>query len=195
MEHNLPENYVVDITPTEFEELVKSFLAETGKALPFIEVNHNVKERVHDGTYQLDVKATFEVFDGSKIVVLVECKKYSSPIKREKVEILYNRLQSIGAHKGMIFSTSGFQQGAIEFAAKHGIALVRLREGKFAYETKARDHGIIEIPPWVDLPKYEGVFIHDIEETKCSISNLQLGYLSPLTDFIYGSKSYGSHLP
>ncbi|WP_460948354.1 restriction endonuclease [Spirosoma daeguense] len=87
---------------------------------------------------------------GGRITVLAECKKYKTPVKREKVEILYSRLQSLGAHKGMIFSTSGFQLGAIEFAAKHGIALVRLREGKFSYETKSHDHRVIEIPPWAD---------------------------------------------
>ncbi|GAB3995709.1 hypothetical protein GCM10028807_36570 [Spirosoma daeguense] len=66
MEHNLPENYVVDITPVEFEELVKSFLSEAGKTLPSVEVIHNVKERGGDGTYQIDVKATFDVFEGGE---------------------------------------------------------------------------------------------------------------------------------
>lgn len=195
MEHNLPENYVAEISPTEFEHLVKSFLAEAGKSLPSIGVTHNVKEKAGDGTYQIDVKATFEAFGGSTIVVLAECKKYNTPVKREKVEILYSRLHSLGAHKGMIFSTSGFQLGAIEFAARHGIALIRLREGKFSYETKSRDHQTIEIPVWANLPNYDGVYIHDIEETKCSISNLQTGYMSALTDFIYDTKPDGSHLP
>lgn len=193
-EHNLPENYVVDISPTDFEVLVKNFLAEAGKTLPAFEVQHNVKESAHDGTYQIDVKATFDVFEGSRIVVLVECKKYTSPVKREKVEILYNRLQSLGANKGMIFSTSGFQLGAIEFATQHGIALVRLKEGKFSYETKSQDHTVTEIPDWVDLPDYIGVYMHNIEDTKCSISNLQVGYMTSLTDFIYNSKPDGSHL-
>ena len=110
MEHNLPANYVLDISPTDFEQLVRDYLAEAGKGLPSFEVYHNVKENSHDGTYQIDVKATFEIFDGGSIIVLVECKKYSSPVKREKVEILFSRLQSIGAHKGIIFSTSGFQR-------------------------------------------------------------------------------------
>ncbi|MGA0556799.1 restriction endonuclease [Larkinella sp. VNQ87] len=185
MEHNLPANYVLDISPTEFEKLVKDFLSEAGKTLPSFEVHHNVKEKAHDGTYQIDVKATFDIFGGSNIVVLVECKKYNAPVKREKVEILFSRLLSIGAHKGIIFSTSGFQQGAIEFAAKHGIALIRLREGRFSYETRSLDRVVVEIPAWADLPKYDGVYIHDIEENKCSISNLSTGHLSSLSDFIY----------
>lgn len=156
MEHNLPENYVLDISPTEFEQLVRDFLSEVGKTLPSFEVHHNVKEKAFDGTYQIDVKATFEVFGGSNIIVLIECKKYSTPVKREKVEILYNRIKSIGAHKGIVFSTSGFQQGAIEFAAKHGVALVRLREGKFSYETRSLDRVAVEIPAWANLPRYEG---------------------------------------
>lgn len=48
--------------------------------------------------------------------MLVECKKYDKPVGRDKVEILANRLQSIGAQKGILISTSGFQSGAARYA-------------------------------------------------------------------------------
>ena len=55
--------------------------------------------------------------------IFVECKKKSNAIKREVVEILHKRLENLGANKGILISTSGFQSGATEYAAKHGIAL------------------------------------------------------------------------
>lgn len=189
MEHKLPDNYLVELSPTDFEKIVKDYLTEVGKDLTAFEVSHNVKEKTSDGTYQIDVKATFEVFGGSNIVALVECKKYNQPVKREKVEILHSRLQSIGAHKGMIFSTSAFQQGAIEFAIKHGIALVRLKEGIFSYETRSLFNENNAKPYWPDMSKYVGVFLHDIRDEKCSVTNLQKGHLSPLREFIYGHEN------
>ena len=41
--------------------------------------------------------------------VLVECKRYSSRVKREVVQLLHQKLQSIGAHKGIVCCTSGLQ--------------------------------------------------------------------------------------
>jgi Protein of unknown function (DUF4238) len=48
-------------------------------------------------------------------------------------------MQSVGAHKGVMFSTSGFQRGAVDFAKTHGIALVSVTEGRFMYETKSAE--------------------------------------------------------
>jgi restriction system protein len=44
--------------------------------------------------------------------------------------VLNQKLESTGSHKGMIFSTSHFQKGAIGFAKAHGIALIHVESGK-----------------------------------------------------------------
>lgn len=93
-------------------------------------VKHNYIARVDDGNYQIDVMVK-HTFLGGQFITLIECKKYKNPVPREKVEILYNRIRSIGAHKGMLFSTSRFKQGAIDFARKHGIALVQITDGTY----------------------------------------------------------------
>ena len=36
---------------------------------------------------------------------------------------MYTKIQSIGAQKGIIISTSGFQKDAVKYAQAHGIAL------------------------------------------------------------------------
>ena len=55
---------------------------------------------------------------GVRYVTLVECKHYRSPITREKVQILYDKIRAIGANKGVLISTSNFQIGAIKYAKK-----------------------------------------------------------------------------
>jgi len=40
--------------------------------------------------------------------------------------ILADKVKSLGAHKGILISTSGFQRGAYEYAVKHGIALLQI---------------------------------------------------------------------
>ena len=44
---------------------------------------------------------------------------------------------SVGAHKAMLFTTSTFRSGAIDFAAKHGIALVEVRRNEIVYAVRA----------------------------------------------------------
>ena len=113
-----------NISPTNFEifcmNTLKAYAEKEG--LKDFSITHNKKVKADDGTYQIDVYAEYTAL-GAKNVVLVECKKKSNAIKREVVEILHKRLENLGAHKGILISTSGFQSGATEYAAKHGIAL------------------------------------------------------------------------
>jgi len=63
------------------------------------------------GEYAFDALAEFEILGGARILVLVECKRHSSPVKREDVLVLEAKLRDTGAHKAMVFSTAGFQSG------------------------------------------------------------------------------------
>ncbi len=74
---------------------------------------------------------------------------------RDLVQILHDRLRAVGAQKGMLFATTRFQRGAIEFAKQRGIALVQVADGKTSYFTKGLGKTIY--PP--DLPPYVGWFI------------------------------------
>jgi Restriction endonuclease len=92
------------------------------------------------------------LFRGAIYRTLIECKRYSNPIEREIVMILLQKLQSTGSQKGMIFSTSPFQSGAIEFAKIHGIALVYVQWGKkCVFVTNERNQG--GIPQMTDEEK------------------------------------------
>jgi restriction system protein len=74
---------------------------------------------------------------GADFLVLVECKHEQRKVERQQVQVLHSKMQSVGAQKGMLFSITGFQSGAIQFADAHGIALVHLADGETAWMTKS----------------------------------------------------------
>jgi restriction system protein len=176
---SLPENINADISPTEFELLVKEFLEGAGKELKDFKAQHNILLLKSDGEYQIDVYAEFEVL-GATFKVLVECKRYKSEIKREVVQLLYDKLRATGAQKGMIFSTSGFQSGAFKFAEEHGIALIRVIEGRYTYFTKAAGEQKYDPPPWADIPKYVGEYTRG-----ATVTYLQKDYFEDLGEFLF----------
>ena len=128
---NIREYYrkaVKELSSVEFEEcclMVLRGYAEEMHLDNFV-ISHNEIVKAHDGDYQVDVYSEFTIFGGSKIKVLVECKQYNSPVKRERVELLYSRLQSTGSHKGILMTAAQFQSGAIRFAEEHGITLIEV---------------------------------------------------------------------
>lgn len=142
----------LEISPTEFEKQVVEFFNRQNPVPRNIEVLHNQKIESHDGTYQIDVLITFETL-GVDFKVLVECKRYKNAIKRETVQLIRDRLVSLGAQKGIIVTASGFQTGAIKYAKEHGIALLRILEGHMIYETKSVNP-IKTIPSWIELDDF-----------------------------------------
>lgn len=128
-----------NITPAEFEEFATSLFAtleQTGAITDLRIQNH---ERIHgpDGTYDFDATARFGA-GGMHFLVLVEAKLHTNPIKREAVQVLHQKLQSVGANKAVLISSAPFQKGALDFAIAHGIALVTVTEGRFTYEVRHR---------------------------------------------------------
>lgn len=125
-----------DITATEFEKFVVELLGATSPLLDNFKVTmHEVVSGV-DGKYDFDATIRYELA-GMAFLVLVECKRHKNPIKRELVQVLHQKVQSVGAHKGAMFSTAPYQSGALEFAKTHGIALATVTEGRFTFETRS----------------------------------------------------------
>ena len=176
-----PDDINAEISPIEFEHLVHGFIKDLGKELKTFVAIHDDKIKSNDGDYQIDIHAIFE-FLGANFSVLIECKRHKNSIKREIVQILFDKLRATGSQKGIIFSTSGFQEGAVRFAKEHGIALVRLIEGRFTYIAKSQDSQQFNPPSWADIPKFVGEF-----NNGSSISYLQEGYLEALHDFLFGN--------
>lgn len=136
---------VAELSPEEFERLVLEQF-ERSQDVSKLELTHREIHKAADGTYEIDLTLRFTGFGGAEFLVVVECKHHRNPIKRDLLMILNQKKQSLKAHKAILCASVGFQSGAIEFAEKHGIATVRVVEGRFVWETKARVP--VAPPPW-----------------------------------------------
>jgi restriction system protein len=137
-----------------FEREVKKLLDAAGSQLLGFESKHRAKLTGVDGTNEIDILARFAAL-GVEFKVLVECKHQSEPVKRQVVQVLNDRIRSMGAQKGLLVATTRFQRGAIEYAQQHGIALVQLVEGRATYFTRGSGERA-EPPPWANIPPYAG---------------------------------------
>lgn len=57
--------------------------------------------------------------------ILVECKDSGRKVPVDDVEEFHSKLRQVGAHKGILVSTGGFQRGTFTFAKSNGIGLAR----------------------------------------------------------------------
>jgi restriction system protein len=151
----------MSLTPDEFEAFVKERLkrqARNAKLKNFV-VNKKERLRGPDGEYEIDIVVRFEVCD-AEIVVLVECKRHKNPVKRELVQVLYDKRRSLGAYKCMMFSTSRYQSGALEYASKNGVALIQVTSGSMTRLTRSETGfvptGTPDLAAWRILPSDNG---------------------------------------
>lgn len=170
------------VTPKEFEKQVVSWLKLVSNNLNSFSVKHLKHLSGSGGDYEFDGVAEFSIFTGATIIVLIECKRYSHPVEREKILSLYAKLQDVGAHKAMIFSTSGFQLGALSYAKDRGIACLAFVDGDFLYETKdvKGDH---KPPPWANIPRYAAILMEK-ENESISCSTVSSNRIDSLRDWL-----------
>lgn len=124
-----------EITPKAYEEAVAAIAGAMGLELVDWQVKHLDPVEGLDGTYIIDVTARFKLA-GMDFLILFECKRHKDPVKRSDVQVLLTKLQSTGAHKGVVVAATGFQSGAVKFAEAHGIACVRLVDNAWTYFTR-----------------------------------------------------------
>ena len=115
----------LDLTWQQYEYLVKHHLQEAAQGTVAVTVHGKRDLEGASGEFEIDATAEFELL-GMAFVIVVEAKNHRRRVGRDVVMALWAKVQDLGAHKGAVFSTSGFQSGAIEFAAAKGIALVHL---------------------------------------------------------------------
>lgn len=125
------EHIVAEITPTEFEKYCIDILNLNVQQFGVSDYSfeHNKIMEAPDGSYQLDGYIEYKMMNVT-FKIIIECKKYSSSIEREKVEVLNDKVRCLGANKGILIASSGFQSGAIKYAKAHGIALLQIVNGE-----------------------------------------------------------------
>jgi hypothetical protein len=94
-----------------------------------VSVQHNVILRGKSGApRQIDVAIRSSQGGLISHLVLVECKYWRKRVKREQVDGLVTAIDDLNASRGIIFSTEGFQEGAVTLAEHKGVELFKLRE-------------------------------------------------------------------
>src|ERR1700730_14008332 len=63
-----------------------------------------------------------------RITTLVECKRWKEPVGRDRIDILSASIEALSANNGAIFTTTGFEEGAIAYAKGKGIELFVVRD-------------------------------------------------------------------
>lgn len=175
-----------DITPEDFEKLVLSWLQQCNvDASNSIQATHLGVVNGEGGTYKIDVLVTMTLFGGAQVTVLVECKRHKRPVEREDIMVLDGKLRAVGAHKGMFFSTSGFQSGALQYAGDRGIATIAIVNGEWLYETKSLEDRPVNPPSWAKFDAFAGIRMA-FTETGISCSTIEMARLDPLREWFEG---------
>lgn len=151
------------MTPIEFEKYCGEILQRYAEAehLTDFTITHDVELVGYDGTYQIDLFARCTIL-GTEIKIICECKRYRNRVSREKVAALHDKVRSLGAHKGILLSTNSFQSGAIQYAKKHGIALIRVYDNRIDFYSHSNGTDIYnENDPFIQgerrMPPYKAV--------------------------------------
>ena len=161
----------IDLSPKEYEDFVKEWFDEEFGVMNEYESKVRTKEKAHDGEFEIDIKIKFRL-SGFDFVLLVECKKHKNSIKREVAQILHQKMQSLGAQKAVICSTSDFQSGTLEYSKKHGIACIRMALGESNFHTRSKNVDINYDPCEVwGIPRVIG-WLQTIEGETCIQSSL-----------------------
>ncbi|MEU9738274.1 restriction endonuclease [Micromonospora chersina] len=98
-----------------YEQLISSMLTEID---PQASIQHNIKVegRLSKIGRQIDVWAVGKVA-GAEMTVAVECKKHGRVVTVQTVDQFVGKLLDIGADRGLLYSSSGFTEGAKRRAA------------------------------------------------------------------------------
>jgi hypothetical protein len=133
----------------EYEKFVQQVL----ESLVGVEVHHarEYVGRISGRTIKVDVSFLLQVAGGADLLVLVECKHYASTVPVDDVEEFYSKLDDIGAQKGILVTTVGFQAGAIKAAQGRRIALALLTADSQPGEL---EYVVNRVGPWMPRARH-----------------------------------------
>jgi hypothetical protein len=134
----------------QFEEAVAQFAAAMD---PKARVQHNYQSADTDTgrSRQRDVWIEATVCGVFPIKILVSCKRYKRKLHEGDIDAFIGELSSSGAHKGVIYSFSGFGAPAIEKAKVRGICCCRLYANQPADQPEVLSFGMLNCRPRFQL--------------------------------------------
>jgi hypothetical protein len=108
----------------DFETFVRDIYAQDADLV----VEHNVTDTGKSGALrQTDVKFTHRAA-GMTYTTVVECKRWKENVTRDRIDVLATSVEDLGASKGVMFTTTGYEPGAEAYARHKGIELFVVRD-------------------------------------------------------------------
>ena len=93
----------------------------------FIQKGYHSNKREKDIKVDISIEVHAEKIENLSLLVVIECKNYNKSVSVDDIEEFESKLDQIAGKnvKGIVFTTKGFQSGALTFASNSGIALAR----------------------------------------------------------------------
>lgn len=118
-----PQDSDQPLDSLEYEE----FVARSFETLQLTGIGTLTRNRHFLGksghSHQIDIAIEIAVAT-LQLLVIVECKCYRRSVEVADVLEFVSRIQDIGASKGVMVTTIGFQEGAVRLAKSHHVALI-----------------------------------------------------------------------
>lgn len=106
----------------------EKFVAELYKDSEELTVEHNVTEvGKSNAKRQIDV-LVIQKTKLHTIKTIIECKRWKEPVDRQVIDVLFASVEDLNANKGAIFTTKGYEEGAIEYAKSKNIDIFIVRD-------------------------------------------------------------------
>lgn len=108
----------------EFEKFVASIYEDSENVI----VKHNVTEiGKSESPRQIDV-LVLQQTKLHTVKYVIECKRWKAPVDRDVVDKMVATVEDVGADKGAIFTTKGYEDGALKYAKQKNIDLFLVRD-------------------------------------------------------------------
>ena len=177
----------VEVTPREYEDQVRAWLSQ---ATAPNRINWTSRKVIsgRGGDYEIDVVGEMSLLRGGRFRILVECKRWRRRVDRDVVLAHAQKLRNTASHKGFIFSTSGFQRGALDVAVEEGIATLIFEAGNARYETRfvVLHH---DPPDWIRFPSYAAYLVSTSGDSTISMGRVSSDDTGTLAEWMRESMS------
>ena len=170
------------ISPEQYERKVQTWLTEAAGTLTNFSALHRQVLTGADGEYEIDIAVRFVALY-TPFLVLVECKRHRRSIERDVVQVLHDRVRATGAQKGLLFSTSTFQSGALTYAVQHGIGLIQLLDGDAIIMGRS-GNPLPGEPLFPDRPDFFGLVHGLTPEGKRTLTSIGRAEISTLQELL-----------
>jgi hypothetical protein len=122
-----------DIASTFIDKLIdwkefELFVADIYKNSDELKVEHDVTLRgKSNAKRQIDVLITQKT-KLHTYITLIECKRWKKSVTRQVIDVLFASVEDLNANKGVIFTTKGYEEGAIDYAKSKNIDIFLVRD-------------------------------------------------------------------